>query len=122
MRPGAERDRDHLVGRRHLEIQRLVDLGLQARDVVVADMAAVFAQMRGDAVGAGLDRELRGAHRIGMAAAARIADGRDMIDVDAETQERCGHRRARQPFTRSTLATTGLARNCAMIAVRCLRS
>ena len=71
-----ERDRHHLVGRRHLEVERLGDLGLEPRHVVVADVAAVLAQMRGDAVGAGLDRELRGAHRIGMRAAARIADGR----------------------------------------------
>ena len=84
MRPGLERDRDHFVGRRHLEIERLGDLGLQPLNVVVADMAAVLAQMRGDAIGAGRDRELCRAHRIGMAAAARIADGRDMVDVHAE--------------------------------------
>ena len=77
---------DHLVGRRHFEIQRLVDLGLQPRDVVVADVAAVFAQMRRDAVGARGDRQLGRAHRIGMPAAARIAHGGDVIDVDAETQ------------------------------------
>ena len=86
VRAGLERDGDHLVGRRHFEIERLVDLGLQPRDVVVADMAAVLAQMRGDAVGAGRDRELGRAHRIGMAPAARVADGGDVIDVDAEAQ------------------------------------
>ena len=59
---------------------------LQPRDVVVADVAAILAQMRGDAVGAGLDRELGRAHRIGMPPAARIADGRDVIDVDAEAK------------------------------------
>ena len=58
-------------------------LGLQARDVVVADVAAILAQMRGDAVGAGLDRELGRAHRIGMPPAAGVADGGDVIDVDA---------------------------------------
>ncbi len=31
-------------------------------------------------------------------------------------------RLGRYPFTRSALATTGLARNCAMMALRCLRS
>ena len=83
-----QRDRDHLVGRRHLEIERLGDLRLEARHVVVADVAAIFAQMRGDAVGAGLDRDLRRAHRIGMPAAARIAHGRDVVDVDAEAERR----------------------------------
>ena len=59
MRPRLQRDVDHFVGRRHFEIQRLVDLRLQPRDVLVADVAAILAQMRGDAVGAGLDREQR---------------------------------------------------------------
>ncbi len=83
-----KRDRGHLLGRRHFEIERLVDFGFQPRDVVVADMAAVLAQMRGDAVGARRDREFGRAHRIGMAPAARIADGGDVIDIDAEAQRR----------------------------------
>ena len=58
VRRGLDRDRHHLVGRRHFEIERLGDLGLEARDVVVADVPAVLAQMRGDAVGAGRDRDL----------------------------------------------------------------
>ena len=133
VRPGLDRDRHHLVGRRHFEIERLGDLGLQPRDVVVADVAAVLAQMRGDAVGAGLDRELGRAHRIGMPPAARVADGRDVVDVDAEAKMRESPPRYRlvtrspgprkpHAFTRSAFATTSLARNCAMIEVRCLRS
>ena len=47
-------------------------------------MAAIFTQMRGDAVGAGRDRDLGRLDRVGMPAAARIAYGRDMIDVDAK--------------------------------------
>ena len=85
MRPGTDSNRDHIVGRRHLEIQRLVDLGLQSLNVLVTDMATVFAQMRGDTISAGRDRKLCRAHRIGMAAAARIADGRNMVDVHAKT-------------------------------------
>ena len=88
VRPGRERDGDHLVGRRHLEVERHGDLALQPRDVVVADVAAVLAQVRGDAVGAGRDRHHGRAHRIGMPSAARVADGRDVVDVDAEAQ--CG--------------------------------
>ena len=64
----ASADPQHVRGRRHLEIQRLGNLGLQPRHVVVADVAAVLAQMRGDAVGAGLDRGQRRAHRIRIAA------------------------------------------------------
>ena len=127
VRLGRERDRHHLLGRRHFEIERLVDLRLQPRDVVVADVAAILAQMRGDAVAAGRDRELGRAHRIGMAPAARVADGGDVIDIDAEARARRSHSNCPDlnrayPFTRSAFATTGLARNCAMMAVRCLRS
>ena len=59
---------------------------LEARDVVVGDVAAILAQVRGDAVGAGLHGEVGGAQRIGMAAAARVADGGHVVDVDAEAQ------------------------------------
>ena len=48
-------------------------------------MAAIFAQMGGDAVGARLGSQARRAHRIGMLAAPRIADGGHVIDVDAKT-------------------------------------
>ena len=82
----AQRDGQHLVGRRHLQVERTRQLGLEPGDVVVGDVAAILAQVRGDAVGAGLDGEMRGAQRIGMAAAARVADGGDVVDVDAEAQ------------------------------------
>ena len=77
-------DADHLRRRRHFEIERLCDALLEPGDVVVDDVAAILAQMRGDAVGAGRDRDLGGLHRIGMAPAARIAHGGDVVDVDAE--------------------------------------
>src|SRR5256885_13700421 len=44
--------------------------------------------MRGDAVGACLDRGERGAHRIGPVAAPRVTQGRNMINVNAEAQRR----------------------------------
>ena len=77
---------EHLVGGGHLEVERPRQLALEPGDVGIGDVAAVLAQVRGDAVGAGLDREVRGAQRIGMAAAARVADGGDVVDVDAEAQ------------------------------------
>ena len=39
---------------------------------------------------------MRGADRVGMIAAARVPDGRDMVDIDAEAQ-RAGHAAARLP-------------------------
>jgi hypothetical protein len=158
VRAEPQRDRRHLVGRRHLEIERLCETLHQARHVVVPDMAAVLAQMRRDAVGARRYRDLGRAQRIGMPPAARVAQGRHMVDVDPKAQLRHGPAPASRPrrkmsrsssamsperngdalheclparpsvigspysITRSTFATTGLARSWAMIAVRCFRS
>ncbi len=57
MRLGRKRDVEHLVRRGHFEIERLGNGGLEPRHVVVADMPAILAQMRGDSVGARLDGE-----------------------------------------------------------------
>jgi hypothetical protein len=42
--------------------------------------------VRGDPIGAGRDRNLGRAHRIGMIAAARVAHGCNVVDVDPEAQ------------------------------------
>ena len=82
----AQRDRQHLLGRRHFEVQRQAISADQAVDVLVGDVAAVLAQMGGDAVGTGLGGEQAGAHGIGIAGAARVPDRRDMVDIDAEAE------------------------------------
>ena len=92
----AECDVEHLLRRRHFQVQRQVDLGHQPVDVVVGDMAAVLAKMCGDSVRAGLCCHDRRAHRIGMIAAARVPDGRDMVDIDAEAKTPA-HAAARLP-------------------------
>ena len=94
--PVGEGDRQHLLGRRHLEVQRQVDLGHQPVDVLVGDVAPVLAQVGGDAVGAGVGGDVRRAHGIRMCPAARVPDGRDMVDIDAEA-EASGHAAARLP-------------------------
>ena len=86
VRPVAQRDRLHLVGRGHLEVEGQRQLGDQRRDVGVGDVAPVLAQMRGDAVGAGRLGELRGAQRVGIGPAAGVPHGRDVVDVDTEPQ------------------------------------
>jgi len=86
VRPSGKRDPQHLVGGGHLEIERLVDLGLQPRHVLVADVPTILAQMGRDAIGARPDRQLRPAHRVRIAAAPGVAQGGDMIDIDAEAQ------------------------------------
>jgi hypothetical protein len=84
--PVAQCDAEHFLGRRDLQIERQVDVVDQARDVIVGDVAPVLAQMRGDAVGTGRRRLARRAHRIGVATAAGVPDGRYVVDVHAETQ------------------------------------
>ena len=88
VRAVAKRDLEHLLGRRHFEVERDGEPRHQRVDILVADVAAVLAQMGGDAVGAGLGRGERGAHRIGMVAAARVPDRRDMVDIDPEAEGR----------------------------------
>ncbi len=74
---------------------------------LVGDVAAVLAQMGGDAVGAGLGGGEGGADRIGMRAAARVPDRRDMVDVDAEAEVR-GHAAFRLPgFSAGIAASSG---------------
>ncbi len=82
-------------------------------------MAPVLAQMGGNSVGARFDGKERRAHRIGEGAAPRIAQGGDVIDIDAEAQTT---QRFHYPFTRSTLLTTGRARKCEMIVFKCFKS
>ncbi|CAD5254259.1 hypothetical protein BOS5A_200102 [Bosea sp. EC-HK365B] len=84
---------DHLRCRGQLEIERLGQFGCQPCHVGVADMASVFAQVGGDAVGAGGHREKGGTHRIGQGAAAGISHGRNVVDVHAQAQAVLSHRR-----------------------------
>ena len=81
-------------------------------------MAAVLAQMGGNAIGACFNGEERGAQRIGNGAAARIAQSRDVIDINAKAEIGEVH----YPLTRSTSLTTGRARRCEMIVFKCFKS
>src|SRR5437899_11332965 len=86
MRPGLERYADHFPGRGHLEIERPVDFCFEPRDVVIANMAAILAQVRGNSIATGRDCDLRRAHGIWMTATARVADGGNVVDVDAKAE------------------------------------
>jgi hypothetical protein len=74
---------------------------LQPRHVLVANVAPVLAQMGSNAVGARFNGKERRTQWIGKRAAPRIAQGRDMVDVDAKTQimRRC-HYPIRSPARR----------------------
>ena len=96
-----ERDLEHFLGRGHFEVEGDGQARHQLGDILVADVAAVLAQVGGDPVGSRLGGEQGRAHRIGEVAAARVPDGRDMVDVDAETEAVLslskGHAAARLP-------------------------
>ena len=92
MRAVAERDPEHLVGRRHLQVERQLDVGGQPFDVRVGHVPPVLAEMGGNAVRAGGRREKGGAHRVGMPAAARVPDRRHVVDIHAKSKM-SGHRR-----------------------------
>ena len=84
MRLVPQGDFQHFVRRRHLEVQRQVDLMGQTLHVIVGNVTAVFTQVRRDPVGPGQGRGAGRAHGVRVAAAAGVSDGRDMVDVDAE--------------------------------------
>ena len=118
----AQGDRQHFLGRSHLEIQGPRQLGLQARDVGIGDVAAVLAQMRGNAVGARLYGDVCGAQRIRMPAAPRVPDRSDVIDVDAKAQYLDLTSGFSHSKTRSTLLTTALDFSPATMLFKCTRS
>ena len=91
-----ERDRKHLLGRRHFQVQWQIDLRHQPVDIFVGDVPPILAEVRRDSIGAGLSRQCRRTHGVGMVAAARVPNGRDVVDIDAET-ERFAHAAARLP-------------------------
>ncbi len=102
---GASRkgDAEHLLRRRHFEVEGERDLILEADEIVFADVAAILAQVGGDAVGARSFREMGGADGIGKVAAPGIPDGRDMVDVDAEAK-RPAHARMFPKLTLTSIA------------------
>jgi hypothetical protein len=86
MRLRLERDCEHLIGRRHLEIERLVNFSPQSRDVFVTNVTPILSQMRGNSVSPCSYRQSRRADGIRMPPAPRVADGGDMVDIDTEAK------------------------------------
>ena len=87
------RDTHHLVGRSHLQIQLHRHQRAEQLDVPIDDVAAVLAQVHGDAVGPAQLGLVGRPDRIGLrpigpgsldAPVSRLPDGRDVIDVDAQ--------------------------------------
>jgi hypothetical protein len=84
LRLDAARDADHLVGRRHFQVQLDMRELAQAPDVLVLDVAPVFAQVHGDAVGAAEMRFDRGPDGVGLVRTPRLPHRGHMVDVDPQ--------------------------------------
>ena len=80
-RPVTFGDEEHLRGVRHLQIEHGFHGRHQTLDVVVLDVAPVFAQMGGNAVCAGAFALEGGGDGIGFVGASRLSKCGDMVDV-----------------------------------------
>ena len=78
------RDRQHLVGGRHLQVEDAAHGLAQHAHVAVLDVPPVLAQVHGDAVGARQLAQRRRRHGVGIAGAALLAQRGDVIDVDVK--------------------------------------
>jgi len=74
----------HFVRGRHFQVELDVGQLAQAAHVVVLDMTPVFAQMHRDAVGTAQVRLHSRPYRVRLIGSACLAQGRHMVDIDAE--------------------------------------
>ena len=81
---GGKCYRLHLIRSGAFEIQRDAKARFQCGDVAVADMAAVFTQVGGDAIRTGRFSQKGGAQGIGPSRATRVAHGGHMVNVHAK--------------------------------------
>ena len=84
IRPYRQCVGQHFFGHRHFQIDAGFDRAADGGDVVVFNVAAVFAQMQGNQVSAVGFGGQRGFQRAGIVGTARIAQGGDVVDIDAQ--------------------------------------
>jgi hypothetical protein len=82
MRDMPQGDREHLLGRSHLEVEWSREFPFQAGDVCIGNVTPIFSEVCGDSVRPSLNGEMCCAQRVRVPATARIANGRDVVDVD----------------------------------------
>ena len=78
-------DRRHFGGGRHLQVEAAAHGLAQQLDIAVLDVAPVFPQMDGDAVGAPQFGQQGVGDRVRFNRAPRLAHVGDVVDVDAQT-------------------------------------
>ena len=76
--------REHLVGAGHLEVEHGANAGCQPLDVGVLNVPSILAEVRGDAVGAGLLAQRGRRNGVGFVAAPCLTYRRHVIDVDVQ--------------------------------------
>ena len=83
-RADAFGERHHFFGHTHFEVHTGLQHVLEQQYVALLDVAAVFAQVHGDAVGARFFGVQRSLDRVRVTGAPGLAQGSDMVDVDAK--------------------------------------
>jgi hypothetical protein len=81
----ARGDPNHLFGGRHLQVEMGDDHLFERDQIMVLNVTTIAAQMRRDPVGAGQFANHRRRYWVGFVGPPRLADCRNMIDVDVES-------------------------------------
>ncbi|MNM50626.1 hypothetical protein D3C81_616720 [compost metagenome] len=81
---------DHLGRDSRFQVHAREQLRRDGDHVTILDVAAVFAQMQGDGVGARLLGQQGRADRVRILRAARIAQGGHVVDIDAQVDDGAG--------------------------------
>ena len=82
----SKRDLQHLLGGRHLQIERQVNLFREPSNIVVGDVSSILAKMRGNAIRAGLRCQARRTDWVWMAPTPGVSNSGNVIDIDTEAQ------------------------------------
>lgn len=89
MRTESKSDLHHLRGARHLEIQCCAYCPRETFNVGILDVTPIFPQVRRDSVRSSFLAERCGSDGVGLVGPPCLPNGRDVIDVDAETLIGC---------------------------------
>jgi hypothetical protein len=88
----AEGEVEHGGGGGHFEVELFAAFTAESENVVVLDVATIFAEVDGDGVGTGAEAEQGGGNGVGFRhdtrdgdAVPRLTKGGEVIDVDAKT-------------------------------------
>ena len=91
-------DRHHLVSAGKLQVEIGADRRAKYSDIGILDVAPVLTQVGGNAIRSDLLADEGGLDRVGLVAAPRLTERRDMIDVHIKTLVACSHNRPEYNF------------------------